>query len=311
MQPDDDQLVGGVVLRRPAIQSPNFVTGVSGWSINIDGSAEFNNGTVRGTLVVGTSGHQQVIITVNGLTGEIQIYDASGNLVGRWNGSNLQISPNINDTNSLLVLIGPSNAGLVLRPGGNGLGQIFQSSAGNVVGTSVYDGTTTHTQGKLALVSPLILNPSGSMLAAEIDLTSTSDDGTTKQSNILFNAQTLTGAGPLGFLNEAWTNLTLANLFTNRGAGFPLFGYIKVVSPPNSLLLLGQIKSGATVATGTQIATMPAGYRPTTEIPIATVNGTTGAGMVTVVQPGGAVKLFGTWANGDIIDINGLVPLDR
>jgi hypothetical protein len=43
-------IVGDTVLRRPAIQSPNFVTGVSGWTINIDGSAEFNNLSIRGTF---------------------------------------------------------------------------------------------------------------------------------------------------------------------------------------------------------------------------------------------------------------------
>lgn len=43
-------LVGGVALRRPAIQSPNFVTKVSGWTINADGSAEFNNLTIRGVF---------------------------------------------------------------------------------------------------------------------------------------------------------------------------------------------------------------------------------------------------------------------
>lgn len=47
----NDPLVGGVALRRPAIQSPNFQTGVQGWTINIDGSAEFNNLTVRGTFL--------------------------------------------------------------------------------------------------------------------------------------------------------------------------------------------------------------------------------------------------------------------
>jgi hypothetical protein len=41
-------IVGGVALRRPAIQSPNFLTGVQGWSINADGSAEFDNLTIRG-----------------------------------------------------------------------------------------------------------------------------------------------------------------------------------------------------------------------------------------------------------------------
>lgn len=56
-----DPIVGGTVLRIPAIQSPNFVSGSSGWQIAIDGSAEFNNLTIRGTFngtnfVINTSG---------------------------------------------------------------------------------------------------------------------------------------------------------------------------------------------------------------------------------------------------------------
>jgi hypothetical protein len=46
----ENPVVGGEVLRRAAIQSPNYVTGVSGWTINQDGSAEFNNLTIRGTF---------------------------------------------------------------------------------------------------------------------------------------------------------------------------------------------------------------------------------------------------------------------
>jgi hypothetical protein len=37
-------------LIRIAIQSPNYVLGLTGWSINKDGSAEFNNLTIRGTF---------------------------------------------------------------------------------------------------------------------------------------------------------------------------------------------------------------------------------------------------------------------
>jgi hypothetical protein len=37
-------------LIRSAMHSPNFVTGVSGWTINKDGSAEFNNLNLRGTF---------------------------------------------------------------------------------------------------------------------------------------------------------------------------------------------------------------------------------------------------------------------
>lgn len=46
----EEPIVGGITLLRPAIQSPGYVTRVSGWTINQDGSAEFNNLVVRGTF---------------------------------------------------------------------------------------------------------------------------------------------------------------------------------------------------------------------------------------------------------------------
>ena len=46
----ENPVVGGTVLRRQAIESPNYVPGVSGWTIKQDGSAEFNNLTLRGTF---------------------------------------------------------------------------------------------------------------------------------------------------------------------------------------------------------------------------------------------------------------------
>lgn len=46
-------ILAGTNLIRQAIKSPNFLTGVSGWSINKDGSAEFNNVVIRGGSVLG------------------------------------------------------------------------------------------------------------------------------------------------------------------------------------------------------------------------------------------------------------------
>lgn len=46
----ENPVVGGTVLRRQAVESPNYVPGVSGWAIKQDGSAEFNNMVVRGTF---------------------------------------------------------------------------------------------------------------------------------------------------------------------------------------------------------------------------------------------------------------------
>src|SRR5215472_12306594 len=48
----DNPVVGGNVLRRAAIQSPNFVTGSTGWTIRQDGSAEFNNLVVRNGQII-------------------------------------------------------------------------------------------------------------------------------------------------------------------------------------------------------------------------------------------------------------------
>jgi hypothetical protein len=51
----ENPVVGGMVLRRAAIRSPNYVTNVSGWTINQDGSAEFNNIVIRnGQIISGT-----------------------------------------------------------------------------------------------------------------------------------------------------------------------------------------------------------------------------------------------------------------
>ena len=50
--PMSDPIVGGIKLIRQAIQSLNYLAGSQGWTINLDGSAEFNNVTIRGTLVI-------------------------------------------------------------------------------------------------------------------------------------------------------------------------------------------------------------------------------------------------------------------
>jgi hypothetical protein len=46
-------IVGGTTLLRPAVRSPGYVQGVSGWTINQDGTAEFNDVTIRGGEIIG------------------------------------------------------------------------------------------------------------------------------------------------------------------------------------------------------------------------------------------------------------------
>jgi len=61
--PFQNPIVAGTTLVRQAVQSRNYVAGVSGWRIGADGSSEFNSGTFRGDLIVGTPANGEVIIS--------------------------------------------------------------------------------------------------------------------------------------------------------------------------------------------------------------------------------------------------------
>lgn len=68
MQPGDP-VVGGTILRRVAIASPNFVHLLMGWSINQDGTAEFNGLTINGGEIILTDGSGNVVGTLDGTRG--------------------------------------------------------------------------------------------------------------------------------------------------------------------------------------------------------------------------------------------------
>jgi hypothetical protein len=68
--PYKDPLTADTVLVRGAIQSPNYVPGVSGWIVRIDGSSEFSDTVIRGDVdVVGINGGHIKMIPDGGLTG--------------------------------------------------------------------------------------------------------------------------------------------------------------------------------------------------------------------------------------------------
>lgn len=73
-------IVGGTTLIREAIHSPNYVAGVSGWTINKDGTAEFADATIRGDLdVKDPGGLSEVLVDVQGGIGAaISIYPPGG-----------------------------------------------------------------------------------------------------------------------------------------------------------------------------------------------------------------------------------------
>lgn len=79
--PFQNQVVGGTTLVRPSIHSPNYVADVSGWSINYDGSAEFNNVVVRGAFEVDGVPLRRVKVYTDALGFPvIEFRDAAGGL---------------------------------------------------------------------------------------------------------------------------------------------------------------------------------------------------------------------------------------
>lgn len=108
-----DPVVGSTVLRRPAIQSPNYVAGSAGWTVNSDGSAEFNNVTVRGEFQAGTAGAAEVQIDQ---FGELLFFDSGGNLV---------------------IVINPAKQAIFIYNPGGGAGNLVNSIA-NAAGTDAY-----------------------------------------------------------------------------------------------------------------------------------------------------------------------------
>lgn len=47
-------IVGGTILQIPAITSPDYVPGVSGWTIGQDGTVQFNSGEFTGQITGGS-----------------------------------------------------------------------------------------------------------------------------------------------------------------------------------------------------------------------------------------------------------------
>jgi hypothetical protein len=99
-----NSVVGGTTLVRPAIKSPNYTPGVDGWSINADGSAEFNNITIRGgTVISGTAlyydgppGPGTLFLSISASPGTDPFGNAypEGLTVGRPGESQLQLTTN-------------------------------------------------------------------------------------------------------------------------------------------------------------------------------------------------------------------------
>lgn len=110
-------LGGDDILVRDKIKSENYVPGVSGWQIERNGNAEFNDVTIRGDVEVGSVTGTQVIITTDSGAGVIKFPTHStqerqpGEIQSFWNNNGLT------DESVTLGFIGPNVQGAQDRIG--------------------------------------------------------------------------------------------------------------------------------------------------------------------------------------------------
>lgn len=316
--PFRNSVVGGTTLVRPAIKSPDYAAGVSGWSINRDGSAEFNNLTIRGTFN-GTN----FIINEDG----IFLYDgtpANGNLVVSITNTDGTDAFGNDYLNGVVTYVSGTFSGI---------------ASGDLRVGDVADGyPTSGIIGALGTHSLLITAPTPTGFDDSATVTLVSGDTTTTPQSSASYPHIDIGAGTAGVM--AWTNGAVIKSSVNGGvstaetwntptfnANWASTGTLNGNSTFHGLQYRKDAEDnvwlyGAAVASGAgaSIFTLPAGYRPPTNnramIPCWIFDssaGTVDCHMCQVTDAG-IVNLATTLtsvtiAAGDQVFLNGKFPL--
>lgn len=230
-------VVGGTTLVRPSIHSPDYVPGVSGWSINITGDVEFNNGTFRGTItaadIIGaliTGGVYQTSATnprivIDATDQTITFYNSAGNV-------------------DLLLSIDPGAITSYSQQAGNGN---IQLSGGILqwLGTNkTYDSFVDNTDDILKFFN----NLEGGFGIAAGNLVRLDASG---------NPSVWQQPGVLGF--PVYTANWSGSGTFNGVSGFSLLRFKR--TPLNTVKVNGVLLAGATLPSGT-VTTVSLDYRP-------------------------------------------------
>lgn len=286
-------IVGGQgTLLRNAIKSPDYVPGVSGWSINKDGTAEFNEGKFRGAVLIGNPPSQGAVSI--GLTGtdiplalrtfspDYTWYEAD---VHWFDTTQFQFSALVfNSAFSRMEQI----TGVRTTGGGVQLQTFVDATFPNsyYFGSSVYDTNPVDFEWRNSNItgsSDTTFNLAGGITVSGGQTFS----GGAKFTGTAAEGVTITGGNSAGAggtvdlytggANETWHAIPYANSWANLGGGRP-GGYRRVASPPNSVEITGQFSVPAgSRGDGTTIGNLPANYRPATQVDMPAVNNSLGA----------------------------------
>lgn len=282
---------GKLVVR--AFLSPNYVQGVSGWAVFKDGSAEFNNVTVRGTIIAGQfigTGEGKEVIIYAGLP-------AADNVVASV------ISAAATDSHGNDLLIGTTSYHKFAANsfGAANVGGGFVTFYTSAVGMNTWSpsgsleaGSFTDIHGKQNVVSA-----PGGMLIGSLGIDS---------SGIVQTALTATAgtaAQPTLITTDTWHAITLDAGWI---AGTPAPSYQLL---PNGWLGLTGVATHAAITTETAINNgnpLPAQYRPATNKNYQgnRAGGTAGA----LIKTTGVLFAEPNGVSSTSVDITGAIPLD-
>lgn len=280
-------MVGGTVLRIPAIQSPNFsLVNKTGWYVDSLGNAYFFNVTATGTITATT-------VVVSGATGGVFIYSgapAAGNLVGAWAGSGG--SDSFGNSFVAGVQIGlSSGAQLTLTPSDGAITilthAVSESVASQILGNKIGSGSTEQTlltinsgvsTGQTDRVSMQMSSANqGATLSAQENFVyddtlggghayaTLSAGGFSILAGSIVAVKPLTGTVGTPAVNETWHSISLVNSAWTTATG----AFYRLTAEGN-VQLAGQITYnqaiGGSITAGTSVQFsngLGAGYTPT------------------------------------------------
>lgn len=222
---DDPVAAGDGSLIYPAIKSPNYVAGTSGWSINRTGTAEFNNITVRGELdAVSPSGsYVRIFADANQAEALFQPPNVTGHNFGPGS-----IGTSSGATGSALVVAGPSEG--APTPGSSGSITLRYNNTGPVSYAEITADVITLTG--LVEYSPYAI-----------------DAG----KGFVISGGTNVSSGAIGATETLVCSVTAFQYRANRAYRVEVSGLANVTSPPRRPSFRVRKDNGSSPPSGTQL----------------------------------------------------------
>jgi hypothetical protein len=310
-----------------SMSSANYISGQQGWSINSDGTVEFNAATIRGQLVVtGTSGNIKTdlsgsypTIFFNGNDGSQAFINAAAGGSNKANvginsatytqGSNT-VRPRLWMPDQIrLEQVDETASGIAGSPKFYG-GSLILDKAGAVF--NLWDASNIER-------SAIAIGPGGDLRltaynSSHVDMGSMYMDtagiyiqnhnsaGTLLGSIQFTSTDIIIGTANNNYIqynyaknalinDTGWNTMTPSNGWVNTGGAYAVPGYR--LYPDGTVKMRGAIQSGTL---GAQALSLPAGRRPINEVVLPIATGAATAGARIQIQTGGGIFIYSAGA---------------